>query len=70
MKREINARLHTIKSRIQFLSELSKTADIQKNFIDMTREDILLYLDKRRRPENEESLHKWICSNRYVNKKK
>ena len=37
MKREINPRLNTIRSTIQFLSELSKAAGIEKKFVDMTR---------------------------------
>jgi len=28
----------------------------------MNRDDILCYLDKCRKPENEEPLHKWIGS--------
>jgi len=28
----------------------------------MTRDDILFYLDKCRKPENEDPLHKWISS--------
>ena len=45
MKREINPRLNTIRTTIQFLSELSKTVGIAKKFKDMTRDDVLLYLD-------------------------
>ena len=48
MKREINPRLNTIRTIIQFLSELSKTVGIEKRFEDMTRDDILLYLDRNR----------------------
>jgi len=62
MKREINPRLTTIRTTIQFLSELSKTLGIAKKFNDMTREDILLYLDKCRKSENDDPLHKWIGS--------
>ncbi len=62
MKREINPRLNTIRTTIQFLSELSKTVGIDKKFNDMmaTNEDILLYLDSCRKPENDDPLHKWI----------
>src|SRR5919108_1367247 len=45
MKREVNPRLNSKKYTIQFLAELSKTVGIEKKFIDMTREDVLLYLD-------------------------
>ncbi|HYV51754.1 MAG TPA: hypothetical protein VE971_00535, partial [Candidatus Eisenbacteria bacterium] len=62
MKREINPRLNYIKSTIQFLSELSRVIGIEKHFVDMTRDDILFYLDKCRKPENEDPLHKWIGS--------
>lgn len=61
MKREINPRLNTIRTTIQFLSELSKSVGIEKRFENMTREDILsLYLDKCRKPESVDPLHKWI----------
>ncbi|MGC2574167.1 MAG: hypothetical protein WA364_21855 [Candidatus Nitrosopolaris sp.] len=60
MKREIKPRLIYIKSTIQFLSELSRVVGIEKHFVDMTRDDILFYLNKCRKPENEDPLHKWI----------
>ena len=62
MKREINPRLNYIKSTIQFLSELSRAIGVEKHFVDMTRDDILFYLDKCRKPEDEDPLHKWIGS--------
>jgi hypothetical protein len=51
MKREINPRLNYIKSTIQFLSELSRFIGVEKHFVDMTRDDILSYLDKCRKPD-------------------
>ena len=60
MKREINPRLSYRKYTIQFLSGLSKAVGIEKKFIDMTRDDVLCYLDKYRKSENEDPLHKWI----------
>jgi integrase/recombinase XerD len=60
MKREINPRLSYIDHTIEFLSVLSRSVGIEKRFKDMTRDDILLYLDKCRRPENDDPLHKWI----------
>jgi len=42
------------------LSELSKAVGIEKKFIDMTQEDLFCYLDKYRKPENEDPLHKWV----------
>jgi integrase len=62
MKREINPRYNYVRYTIQFLSELSRTVGINKKFINMTRDDILSYLDKSRKPENEDPLHKWIGS--------
>jgi integrase len=62
MKREVNPRLSTIKNAIQFLSELSKTVGIEKQFEDMARDDVLLYLDSNRKLENDDPLHKWIGS--------
>jgi integrase/recombinase XerD len=63
MKREINPRINTIRTTIQFLYELSKSAGIDKKFNDMmvtNENDVLLYLDKCRKPENDDPLHKWI----------
>jgi integrase/recombinase XerD len=60
MKREINVRLTYKRYTIQILSELSKAVGIEKKFIDMTRDDVLCYLDKCRKSENEDPLHKWI----------
>jgi integrase/recombinase XerD len=60
MKREINPRLSYKKYTIATLSELSRAVGIEKKFIDMRRDDILSYLDSIRRPEYEDSLHKWI----------
>ncbi|MGC2572767.1 MAG: hypothetical protein WA364_14745 [Candidatus Nitrosopolaris sp.] len=62
MKREVNPRLNYKKSTIQIIAELSKTIGIAKKFIDMTRDDLLCYLDKCRKLENEDPLHKWIGS--------
>ena len=65
MKREINPRLSYKRYTIQFLSELSKAVGVEKKFIAMTRDDVLCYLDKCRKPENEDPLHKWIGSLEY-----
>jgi integrase len=62
MKREINPRPNTIRTAIQFLAELSKSVGIAKQFKDMTRDDVLLYLDTCRKSENDDPLHKWIGS--------
>ena len=69
MKREINPRLNTIKTTIQFLYEFCKRVDNsaynnnnQKRFEDMIRDDILLFLDQCRKPENDDPMHKWVNS--------
>ena len=62
MKREINSRYNYVRYTIQFLSELSRTVGINKKFIDMTRDNLLFYLDKSRKPEDKDPLHKWIGS--------
>ncbi|MGA7042362.1 MAG: hypothetical protein WBY71_01720 [Nitrososphaeraceae archaeon] len=63
MKREVNPKVSTIRITIQFLAQLSKAVGIAVKFIDMTRDDILLrYLNKCRKPEIEDPLHKWIGS--------
>lgn len=61
MKREINPRLSYIRYTIQFLSELSKAIN-HKTFKNMTNNDIFHYLDSTRKPEAQDSLHKWIGS--------
>jgi integrase len=64
MKREINPRLSYIGLTIQILTELSKTVGIDKKFQNMMNtkgnDDVLTYLDKCRKPENDDPLHKWI----------
>jgi integrase len=64
MKREINPRLNTIRTTIQYFSELYKCVgvDNKKRFEDMTRDDILLFLDQCRKLENDDPMHKWINS--------
>ena len=59
MQHEINPRPNTIRTVIQFLAELSKMVGIEKKqFKDMTRDDILLYLDSNRKLENDDPMHK------------
>jgi integrase/recombinase XerD len=60
MKREINPRLSHKKNTIQFLSELSRAVGKERKFIDMTRADVLCYLDSCRKTEDEDQLHRWI----------
>jgi integrase/recombinase XerD len=60
MKREINPRLSYIRYTIQFLSELARTNN--KHFKEMSDQDIYRYLDSNRKPDSQDSLHKWIGS--------
>ena len=55
MKREINPRLNTIPTTIQFIFELSKSVGLAKKFNDMTQEYILLSPNSCRKSENEEN---------------
>jgi hypothetical protein len=57
MKREVNPRLSYKKYDTVFVG-VSRAVGIQKKFVDMTRDDVLCYLDKCRKPENEDPLHK------------
>ena len=56
MRREINPRYNYVRYTIQFLSELSRTVGLGKKFIDMTRDDVLSYLDKSHKPDDEDPL--------------
>jgi integrase/recombinase XerD len=60
VKREVNVSTGYTKSIIQTLVDLSRFHSNKKNFKEMFREDLLLYLDSLRRPEAVDSLHKWI----------
>jgi integrase/recombinase XerD len=62
MKTEINLSNHHIKNNIMALSLLSQFHKNEKSFKVMTREDILSYLDRLRKPESTDPLHKWIGS--------
>jgi integrase/recombinase XerD len=61
MKREINPSLNTIRTTIQFFSELCKRVK-NKRFEEMTRDDLLLFLDRCRKLDNDDPMHKWINS--------
>jgi integrase len=56
---EINASLNYKSGQLRTLCYLSEFCK-QKSFIEMTRDDILAYLDSIKRPEESDSLHKWI----------
>ena len=59
MKREINPSLNTIRTTIQFFSGLCKCVK-NKRFEEMTRDDILLFLDLCRKLDSDDPMHKWI----------
>jgi integrase/recombinase XerD len=59
LRREINPPQNYTKMQIQALVELSEYTK-QKPFERLTREDILSFLDKFRKTEDKDPLHKWI----------
>jgi integrase len=59
MKTEVNLSDHYRKNLIDLLSRFSKFNN-DKNFKDITRDDILAYLDNHRKTEIIDPLHKWI----------
>ena len=58
--REINVSTGHRKTSIDTLVALSKFHSNNRNFKEMNREDVLLYLDSLRRAEAYDPLHKWI----------
>jgi integrase len=62
MKTEINLSHNHIKNNIVALTLLSQFHKNEKSFRQMTRKEILSYLDRLRKPENDDPLHKWIGS--------
>ena len=59
MKSEVNLSDSYRRDVIEVISKLSKYHD-HKSFKEMTRDDILSYLDSFRKPEAADPLHKWI----------
>ena len=59
MKSEVNLSDSYRRDVIEVISKLSKYHD-HKSFKEMTRDDILSYLDSFRKPEGADPLHKWI----------
>jgi site-specific recombinase XerD len=62
MKTEINLSYNHIKNNIVVLTLLSQFHNNEKSFRQMTREEILSYLGRLRKPENDDPLHEWIGS--------
>jgi hypothetical protein len=59
-KTEINLSDNHKRNYISLLTQLSKFYHNKKSFKEMNRQDILLFLDSFRKPENSDPLHKWI----------
>jgi hypothetical protein len=59
-KTEINLSDNHKRNYISLLTQLSKFYYNKKSFKEMNRQDILLFLDSFRKPENSDPLHKWI----------
>jgi integrase/recombinase XerD len=62
MKTEINLSHGHTKNHIMVLTLLSQFHNNKKSFREMTRDDILSYLNRLRKPESNDPLHKWIGS--------
>jgi integrase/recombinase XerD len=60
MREELNLSDHYRIDVIVFLSKFSMFFDNKKPFKDVTREDVLLFLNSFRKSETEDPLHKWI----------
>lgn len=62
LKTEVNLSDHHTMNNIMALTSLSNYHNNKKSFREMTRHDILSYLNRFRRPESADHLHKWIGS--------
>src|SRR5690242_356093 len=60
MPNEINPSINYKTNQIITLSQLSESCNNQKPFSQMTRDDILAYLNNCRKSEEIDQLHKWI----------
>lgn len=61
MKTEFNPKHSTVQNLLTFLMHISKFHK-NKDFAEMTREDVLSYLDSYRKSEEADPLHQWIGS--------
>jgi integrase/recombinase XerD len=57
---EVNLSDNHKRNYISLLSQLSKFYHNKKSFKEMSKQDILLFLDSFRKSENSDPLHKWI----------
>jgi hypothetical protein len=60
MKSEVNLSDHYRRDLIEVLSKFSKYNNNNKPFKDLTRSDVIAFLDTYRRTETQDPLHKWI----------
>ena len=60
MKTEINLSDNYRRLNIILLAKFSKFFNNEKSFNQMTRDDVLQYLDSLRKPEVSDPLHKWV----------
>src|ERR671922_1887447 len=60
MKTEINSSDDYRRTNVAVLTKLSKFFGNQKSFNQITREDVLSFLDSLRKPESLDPLHKWV----------
>lgn len=60
MGREINLSIGYRKANLDTLVALAKFHSNKKDFKEMIREELLLYLDSLGKPEASDPLHKWI----------
>ncbi|HEY7078400.1 MAG TPA: hypothetical protein VH500_01785 [Nitrososphaeraceae archaeon] len=60
LKTEINLSNNHIRNNIMVLTLLSRFHNDLKSFKEMTREDVIAFLDGVRKPESVDPLHRWI----------
>jgi integrase/recombinase XerD len=60
MKNEVNLSDNYRRDQIEFLSRLSKYNNNNKPFKDLTRVDVIAFLDSFRKTEAQDPVHKWI----------
>lgn len=65
MNTEINPSSNHRMNCIEIIGQLSKFHDHKKPFFEMTRQDILPFLDSLRKSENSDPQHKWIGTYNY-----
>ena len=59
LKVEVSPADHYRRDNIELLIKLARNCG-DRNFKDLTREDVIAFLDSIRKPESVDPLHKWI----------